>query len=875
MMNSFPYYDNLREKSVGFTPIFQGNHLGRNLHRYDAPAGEDDSMFVMCHIPLFLRYTEMSGDDFRDNSALAYGGSAGAMLAMHHFNTGNGVIVKDIEGINNTCPIRFTTEIFDTQASPIPAVRGLTEMLTRSTASVFQPQPCAVMGTLYSSVSTKFATVTGVYDLLQVAPGASSDLLDNEAQYPLFSRTHPSDGGSAKLLPAYLQDVLNVTNFAIVYIADDGYGLSFVHVVQDYAKSHNTNVLSVPLSFYPHPTKEQIKSELEVLLKSDLNYVLGVFFSDNYAMIMEAAGELGVAGPGKMWLFCGAIGEYLYDQAQDFEIDSVLAKATYGNAVITDGGGAPGTTEHQNFVEVWKQMGEDTETLDYINLKQPLSPGGEPFTFNRTSAFFQKVPNHVALFSYDAIIGMGISACQAAIAANSTFTENDVFSGKDHHTSFLDIDFASASGEVRIGPTTFSRNESSTYYVVSNILDISSTKDTVSLQGEEYAFFDALVGHWKIFDGDDGPRQFIFSDGTFNLPPQIPEVEEDMNLISTGVRSFCLTLSVLTLVASAGFLIYTMKMRNKSVIKMAQPPFLAMICAGTMIMASAIIPLSMDEGVAVSQSALDASCSMTPWFFSFGFTITFVALFSKLWRVNKVIDAARTFRRVTITVPDVLQPLTVLIMCNAIILLVWEGVSPPHWERIPIEINRFGRVVSSEGSCTSENGIAYIAALLVINGIALILACYQAYIGRDIKTELNESSYICMAMICIFQACFFGVPLLFISSSNQSAYLYVATSICFVICMATLSFIFVPKIIAQESRDVGTQQFLPNASGVSQHSSQLSVRGRSSVLSSHQPTMPSSLLQLRAAHRAAKMNTSQNEMTIIVEEPTMSGIDGA
>ena len=93
---------------------------------------------------------------------------------------------------------------------------------------------------------------------------------------------------------------------------------------------------------------------------------------------------------------------------------------------------------------------------------------------------------------------------------------------------------------------------------------------------------------------------------------------------------------MLTLVASAGFLIYTMKMRKKSVIRMAQPPFLAMICAGTMLMAAAIIPISMDEGVAASQSALDASCSMTHWFFSFGFTITFAALFSKLWRVNKV-----------------------------------------------------------------------------------------------------------------------------------------------------------------------------------------------------------------------------------------------
>jgi hypothetical protein len=36
--------------------------------------------------------------------------------------------------------------------------------------------------------------------------------------------------------------------------------------------------------------------ELKVLLDSKLNYVIGVIFDNNYAEIMEAARELGVAG---------------------------------------------------------------------------------------------------------------------------------------------------------------------------------------------------------------------------------------------------------------------------------------------------------------------------------------------------------------------------------------------------------------------------------------------------------------------------------------------------------------------------------------------------------------------------------------------------
>ncbi len=88
-----------------------------------------------------------------------------------------------------------------------------------------------------------------------------------------------------------------------------------------------------------------------------------------------------------------------------------------------------------------------------------------------------------------------------------------------------------------------------------------------------------------------------------------------------------------------------------------------------------------------------------------------------------------------------------------------------------------------------------------MNGAALLLACYEAYRGRNsTDSALNESKYVGMAMICIFQSCFFGVPLIIISSSNKSSLLFVTSSICFVICIATLLFIFLPKILKQRER---------------------------------------------------------------------------
>jgi hypothetical protein len=40
----------------------------------------------------------------------------------------------------------------------------------------------------------------------------------------------------------------------------------------------------------------------------------------------------------------------------------------------------------------------------------------------------------------------------------------------------------------------------------------------------------------------------------------------------------------------------------------------------------------------------------------------------------------------------------------------------------------------------------------VLNGCALLLALWQAYLARKINTEFSESKFIGMAMVCIVEA---------------------------------------------------------------------------------------------------------------------------
>ena len=186
----YQYYDSIRSRaSVVADPVFDDlNYVGRNLHRVNSsqdPIDGHDSV-LFCHTPTFLRYS----NDLGPSCDIAYAASAGALLAMHHFNNGDGSVVSELEGINESCNIRLTTEIVDTGSSPINAVRSLTRIMTRPSNSFVNPQPCAVFGSQISSVKSKLASLTGVFDLFQISSSAMSTELENSVQYPLLARSH-------------------------------------------------------------------------------------------------------------------------------------------------------------------------------------------------------------------------------------------------------------------------------------------------------------------------------------------------------------------------------------------------------------------------------------------------------------------------------------------------------------------------------------------------------------------------------------------------------------------------------------------------------------------------------------------------------------
>jgi hypothetical protein len=87
-------------------------------------------------------------------------------------------------------------------------------------------------------------------------------------------------------------------------------------------------------------------------------------------------------------------------------------------------------------------------------------------------------------------------------------------------------------------------------------------------------------------------------------------------------------------------------------------------------------------------------------------------------------------------------PFCVLLGSNVAILAAWTALDPPYWSRETLEYDDFGRVSESTGRCASDSIVAFVAPLLAINGSALLLALWQAYVCRNVSTDFSESKYI-------------------------------------------------------------------------------------------------------------------------------------
>lgn len=232
-------------------------------------------------------------------------------------------------------------------------------------------------------------------------------------------------------------------------------------------------------------------------------------------------------------------------------------------------------------------------------------------------------------------------------------------------------------------------------------------------------------------------------------------------------------------------------------------------------MASSVIFMTFQEPS--SQQMLDVACMTVPWLFILGFSVAFSAIFAKLRRLNMVVTQSMRMNYANVKPTAVLGPFLVLTLTNVVLLLVWTIVDPWVWTRVTVKsYDAFGRNTETHGNCVSQEGDGnlgpsqiVIICLVIWNFVAVLGACYQAYLTRNMPSDFNEAYYLSLCMAMLLEGFLLGGPLLFMVGSQPTASFLVRAVLVVLVCLSILGPMFLPKIYKRQtrSRKSGWSQF--------------------------------------------------------------------
>jgi 7 transmembrane sweet-taste receptor of 3 GCPR len=459
-------------------------------------------------------------------------------------------------------------------------------------------------------------------------------------------------------------------------------------------------------------------------------------------------------------------------------------------------GGIPGIPLYDKFLKSMIDLNntQDVDLIQSLHPSYPDEPDYEPMQIRDDPDFFSISSDAVVPFTYDATIAVGLSACHAYSIVKS---KTDFFDGQTMFESFKSLRFEGASG-VNAFDETGSRRASSARFTLLNVVEDTTydasldPPNTIRFKTVETDVF--RRGEWS----ETVP--YVFNDGSTIPPSDLPPVRIDNNYLGPYLRGMGYFMAAVILCLSFGSFVWTYRHREARVVKASQPIFLCLISAGCTFMALAILFLSFDDEV-VSEDVCTAFCVAVPWVAVFGWILAFSAIFTKTKRVNAIFHHPQQFKRIKVTTLDVMKPFLVMLAVAGITLLVWTIVSPPVWGRTVTQVDIYSREIETKGFCNFDGSMPYAVILLVVLLGTVVRSLYEAYIARNVSTEFAESDYIFLVLCIVLLVSFMGIPTMIIARDQPQARFFTAVSIIFVICLAILVFIFVPKAIAHRQQN--------------------------------------------------------------------------
>ena len=275
-------------------------------------------------------------------------------------------------------------------------------------------------------------------------------------------------------------------------------------------------------------------------------------------------------------------------------------------------------------------------------------------------------------------------------------------------------------------------------------------------------------------------------------------MEYEENLVSRGLKASGLGLMSIVWLVAVYCMCWTYYHRQNPVVQLSQPIFLVLLCVGSIISSSSIIPLSLHAGSFDDEAPADRACMALPWLYTTGWMLQYSCISVKSYRMYSLVKARERMRRVEIKIYPMLAYVGLLLCLDFCVVIPWTIIDPFVWRRAEvgttIDQENGVQTVESVGRCGSDHLGWWVGPIAGVHFLVMICTNLILFELRHVSDRYQESRYFVLASIYIFEILILGIPIVVaVADAVQAAYV-VLVCIVGLSDLGILLMIFVPKM---------------------------------------------------------------------------------
>jgi len=225
------------------------------------------------------------------------------------------------------------------------------------------------------------------------------------------------------------------------------------------------------------------------------------------------------------------------------------------------------------------------------------------------------------------------------------------------------------------------------------------------------------------------------------IPLGYPRVVEEDSGYDSPFLSFSIALGALGVLLTLSAGIATYLSRKSRLMEYAQTEFLYLYSFGFFVVCWGAIVYSL--------MPTKASCATRLWLVTIGYAFALAPLLLKIMSINRMLSAARKFKRTKVSKSHVYYMLGGLLLVVVVYLSLWTALDAAS-PKTTLELRtQNSNAIDEYLYCSSEKG-GWAAILLVWQAIYIFLAAILAFQSRNVPQAFNESREVGNLAYCLF-----------------------------------------------------------------------------------------------------------------------------